>query len=116
MALPSPTIFIDLDGTIARYSFETFTGRADLELLPGTLDKLRGWKAKGYHIVITTGRTLSQLETERQLKAAGVPYDQIVMGIGGGRRILINDTKPDGTITAVAYSLPRDQGIADIHE
>lgn len=114
MAAPNGLVLVDLDGTLVRYSQEAWTGRADLELLPGTLEKLAEWKSNGYMIVITTGRELSRLETERQLKIAGIPYDQLIIGIGGGKRILINDIKPDGTLTAIAHNLPRNAGVSSI--
>ena len=33
---------------------------------------------------------------------------------GGGARVLINDTKPDGTETAFAYSIERDAGLGEV--
>ena len=64
--------------------------------------------------MISTGRQLSLLETQRQLKIAGVQYDQLIMGIGGGPRHVINDIKPEGTLTAFAHNLPRNAGISSI--
>ena len=32
------------------------------------------------------------------------------------KRIIINDIKPDGTLTAASYNLPRNQGISSINE
>jgi hypothetical protein len=52
--------------------------------------------------------------TEEQLARLGVFYDQLIMGIGGGDRILINDNKPDGRETAFAINLERNKGIDDI--
>lgn len=109
-----PTIFVDLDGTLIEYDFEVFTGRADPKVLPGTLEKLTEWRKQGCRIIITTGRSLPQLETERQLKLAGIPYDHLITGIGSGIRHLINDSKPDGTQRAVAHNLTRNAGIASI--
>ena len=66
-------------------------------------------------IVLVTGRRESMRKnTEKQLSEAGIIYDQLVMGIGGGSRVLINDDKPNGTKTASAYSISRNNGIADI--
>ena len=33
------------------------------------------------------------------------------MGFGGGDRVLLNDKKPDGRITAYAINLDRDKGL-----
>jgi hypothetical protein len=52
--------------------------------------------------------------TENQLKDVGIFYDQLIMGVGGGTRYLINDTKPEGTLSAYAINVIRDLGIKDI--
>ena len=53
--------------------------------------------------------------TERQLRKAGVIYDRLIMGIGGGPRVLINDLKPDREgNTAIAINLKRDIGVKDV--
>jgi len=108
--------FIDIDGTICKHSISSILGQSDMELLPGSLEKLHEWRLKGYHIILTTGRPVSREHTEGQLEKAGVPYDLLIMGLGGGKRILINDTKPDGAITAKAYSIKRDTGLGQIDE
>lgn len=116
MALPPKTIFIDIDGTICEYNFDVFTGKEDMKLLPGVLEKFAEWRKKKYNIILTTGRGLDRETTEAQLARAGILYDQLVMGIGGGKRVLINDIKPDGYITAIAYCLPRNIGLEMIDE
>ena len=53
--------------------------------------------------------------TERQLSECGIFYDQLIMGIGGGKRVLINDRKPNKTEDyAISINLKRNYGIADI--
>ena len=84
-------------------------------MLDGTLDKLNEWEHKGYNIILTTGRKESLRKvTEKQLSEAGIFYDQLIMGIGGGARYLINDKKSDGTIASFAISPDRNYGIKDI--
>jgi len=42
-------------------------------------------------------------------------YDKLIMGIGGGIRVLINDRKPSGEFdTAESINLDRNKGISDI--
>jgi hypothetical protein len=36
------------------------------------------------------------------------------MGVGGGARYLINDTKPDGAAAAFAINVIRNQGIQNV--
>ena len=86
-----------------------------LEVLDGVHEKLREWDTKGYHIVITTGRKESAREsTTKQLQRAGIVYDQLIMGFGGGDRILINDRKPNSDRdTEYAINLERNKGLLD---
>jgi hypothetical protein len=107
---------VDIDGTLCKYDLDVIKGFKDMTLLPGVLGKLDEWNSKGYQIILTTGRLASRERTIEQLEKAGIIYDQLVTDIGGGKRILINDTKPDGTLTAAAYNLPRNKGIANINE
>jgi len=111
------TCLVDLDGTIIEYNMDVVLGLCDPKPLPGCLEKMLEWRAKGYNIIITTGRDASRLEqTKAQLDKVGIPYDAVLIGIGGAPRLLINDTKPDGRITAKAYSLDRNRGFGDIPE
>ena len=52
--------------------------------------------------------------TEKQLAEAGIFYDQLILGIGGGIRYLINDRKSDGRQSAFAICTERDEGIGAI--
>ena len=66
-------------------------------------------------MVITTGRKHSAREsTIKQMQRAGINYDQLIMGFGGGDRILINDRKKDGRTTAFSINLPRNKGVSEI--
>ena len=110
------TVFIDIDGTLLRHmgdSDHMMTPRT--EAIAGTIPKLREWHEKGYCIIITTSRPEGLRDlTTKQLTAVGIFFDKLIMGLPRGPRVVINDTKPDGTITALGYSLPRDEGIKDI--
>ena len=112
------TIFCDLDGTLVKHSNPAAVQNPDLELkvLPGVHKRLREWDTKGYHIVITTGRKESARNaTIKQLQRAGILYDQLIMGFGGGDRILINDRKPNSDRdTACAINVDRNSGVLDI--
>jgi hypothetical protein len=110
------TIFCDIDGTLVKHAppHISSTPNHKMELLEGTLEKLLEWDKKGYNIILTTGRKESlRTLTEKQLTEVGIFYDQLIMGIGGGTRYLINDCKPDGAVAAWAISIERDKGITD---
>ena len=115
------TIFCDIDGTLCHYPYSAEMGNYDfdkktMQPLPGTLKKLWEWDKAGHVIILTTGRKEGMREsTERQLREAGIIYDRLIMGIGGGSRVLINDLKPDREWnTAIAINLKRDIGVKDV--
>jgi hydroxymethylpyrimidine pyrophosphatase-like HAD family hydrolase len=111
------TIFCDLDGTLVKHNHpvDVQDPYLELEVLPGVHEKLTEWDTKGYYIVITTGRKESAKEsTIKQMSRAGIIYDKLIMGFGGGDRILINDRKPDGRTTAYSINLERNKGIEDV--
>ena len=91
------TIFCDIDGTLVEHESPVTTSQSGykMKLLEGTLEKLDEWDRRGYNIILVTGRRESmRKQTEKQLSDAGIIYDQLIMGIGGGRRYIINDRKP----------------------
>ena len=112
------TIFCDLDGTLVKHSnpIDVQNPNLELEVLPGTHERLIEWDTKGYYIVITTGRKESAREaTVKQLSKAGIIYDQLIMGFGGGDRILINDRKLNSDRdTAYVINLIRNIGVKDV--
>ena len=118
MELPK-TIFCDIDGTLCKYPYSAGSNyQFDSEMIPldGTLEKLWEWDKAGHMIILTTGRKEGMRKsTENQLRNAGVLYDRLIMGIGGGARVLINDLKPDRDgDTAIAINLKRDKGVTDV--
>ena len=111
------TIFLDIDGTLIYHSeiiSEQFTKPP--KLLNGTLEKLSEWDRKGYNIILTTGRREGVRDiTTKQLAELGIFYDQLIMGLGGGVRVIINDRKKDKeNDTAIAINLKRNEGIGNI--
>ena len=113
------TIFCDIDGTLVKHYSPDINSKPDfdLTLLPGTLETLREWDRKGYNIILVTGRRESMRQvTEEQLKKIGIFYDKLIMGIGGGQRVIINDFKPDNDEpTAAHFCLKRNEGISNLN-
>jgi hypothetical protein len=110
------TIFIDIDGTILKHNGDLSAQiKTQAVLLPGVLDAINDWNRKGYHIVLTTGRKECMRNiTERDLLSNGVFYDQLVMGLPRGERIIINDSKPDSEITTRAFTVNRNEGLSGV--
>jgi len=111
------TLFIDIDGSIIKHKgnlSEMFL--KDIEVLPGVLEKFNEWDAKGYKIILTTGRKecLRKI-TEDQLLKNGIFFDQLVMGLTRGERVLINDIKPNNDMSvATAIQINRNEGLKNI--
>jgi ribonucleotide monophosphatase NagD (HAD superfamily) len=116
---PRPkTIICDIDGTLVKHNKPSEVAKNSYlpELLEGTIDKLNEWERNGYNIILLTGRKESMRQaTEKQLSQLGIYYDQLIMGVGGGPRYLINDFKPDGTEAAFAINVKRNVGIKNIN-
>jgi len=115
---PRPkTIFSDIDGVIFEHSGNiTQQHLIKPKLLPGIKETWTDWDRKGYRIILVTGRRESvRPETIKQLTEAGVFFDQLVMGVTGGVRVLINDMKENSPEeTAKAINLIRNKGITDV--
>ena len=113
------TIFCDLDGTLTKHPKDVGLiqdPNYELEVLPGVKEFLYTIDVNRYHLVITTGRKESAREsTIKQLQRAGILYDQLIMGFGGGDRILINDRKVGRTEdTAFAINVTRNEGVENV--
>lgn len=117
MATRPKTLFVDIDGTLLFHHGDGIK-QALLEplLLPGVYEKFNEWDRKGYMIILTTGRRESERRaTEKQLHSVGIVYDHLIMGIGGGKRIIINDTKPHSDDdTAGFVCVKRNEGIINV--
>ncbi|WGL51919.1 hypothetical protein P5P86_18445 [Nocardioides sp. BP30] len=100
------TWFIDLDGTLVRHNGHLLDGTDTL--LDGATEFLAQIPA-GDLVVIVTARTEEHREkTEAFLAEHGVRYDHLILAAPYGERIVVNDAKPSGLVTALAVSTPRD--------
>ena len=112
-------LFIDIDGTLLYHEDEFLDSTKDdkASALPGVPEKIGRWHCDGYIIVLVTARPESMRKvTKKQLAKAGIVYNQLVMGIGAGKRYLFNDNNPEkpDVNKAIAINLPRNKGIADV--
>lgn len=107
------TIFIDIDGVILLQDGNATHQITNTNILPGVLDKFNEWCGKSLKIVLTTARKESSRQiTEAQLHSVGLFWDHLIMGLGTGRRFLINDLKPNNPMTtAIAVNLERNKGM-----
>lgn len=115
--MKNQTIIIDIDGVIIQHKGEgassQWLGDMCPALLPGVVEQFDTWEREGACIVLMTARkecTRGVLEV--QLMQLGLYWDQLVMGVTSGQRVLINDAKPnDASPSAVAVVLQRNEGL-----
>ena len=109
-------IFCDIDGTLIKYREFSNYKSSKAEPINSTVKEINRAFNKGHNIILTTGRKEGMRKsTEDQLRRAGIIYDMLIMGIGGGSRVLINDLKPDRPgETAIAINLIRDSGVSHL--
>lgn len=101
------TWIVDIDGTIFKHN--GYKDGKD-ELLPGVVEL---WDSipRTDVVILTTGRPPEyEALTVSGLKKYNIWYDYIIMGVGLGERIVINDIKPGGLKTAIAWNVERDKG------
>ena len=112
------TIICDIDGTILHHHGKGLDGQVleNVKVLPGTIEKFREWDSLGYNIILITGRKESLRDiTLKQLRETGLYFDHLIMGVGGGERVLINDMKPGSSKdTAHAINLVRNEGLTQV--
>ena len=107
------TIICDLDGTILKHSHRfSVVASSEPELLSGVIEKFDEWDSIGHKIILMTGRKESARElTERHLKELGLCWDQLIMNVGNGPRILINDKlQKNAPDRAVGVNVEVDKG------
>ena len=119
MAKPPLSIFLDIDGTLFKHRSpsEIASNSINAEILPGVKEKILEWEKKGYKIILTTGRRNSlKKQTIQELNSAGIVYDKLIMGLGGGKRVLINDFKANSVDPyAISINIERNKGIGEIN-
>lgn len=111
------TLFIDIDGTLIKHNGNLSTQILnEPELLPDVLEKLNQWDMDGHKIILTTGRKESMRKiTEHQLSKVGIFYDQLIMGLNRGERIIINDGKPNSDmVTSSSIQIKRNDGLTNV--
>ena len=65
--------------------------------------------------ILDTAEIMSHDYTELQLQNVGIFYDQLIMGLNRGERIVINDKKPYGDmVVASGIELKRNEGIGGL--
>ena len=102
------TWFIDLDGTVLIHNDNV--NKKNDQVISKSIDFLKSIE-NDYIIFTTSRKERHKTKTERFLKENNIKYDMVIYDLPNGERILINDSKPSGLITAYALPLIRNNGI-----
>lgn len=104
------TWLIDLDGTLLKHNGYLIDGEDTL--LPGAAEFMERIPDGDIIILLTSrGKEIAE-QTEAFLTASHIPYHHIIYDLPYGERVLMNDTKPAGLLTALAVPLQRDRGLS----
>lgn len=116
--IKNPTLFVDIDGTLVKYRKFSELSESVLTPIQDVIDYVNGHYDAGSVVVITTARPESyRLFTKQELEKIGVKYSQIIMDMGRGTRVILNDLDPENPDLprAIGINLQRDGGLEDIH-
>jgi hypothetical protein len=115
--IKNPTLFVDIDGTLVKYrKFSELIGSIP-HPIQDVIDYVNDHYNSGSVIIITTARPSSyELMTKQELDTIGVRYSQLIMEMGRGTRVILNDVDPENPELprAIGINLERDGGLKDI--
>jgi len=115
--MKNKTIFSDIDGTLVHQVPFELIDPFSSTALPGVVEKMTQWFKEGHHIVLTTARPEELRDlTIQEMDLLGIPFHQLVMGIGRAERILINnksDNRPE-EVRASGIQVQKNEGFENI--
>ena len=116
--MKNKTIFTDIDGTLVhQVRFEEIDPFSSVAL-PGVVEKMTQWFKEGHHIVLTTARPEELRDlTIQEMDLLGIPFHQLVMGIGRAERILINNASEERPqeVRAAAIQAEKNGGFQNVN-
>jgi len=104
------TWILDLDGTILKHNGYLIDGFDTM--LDGADEFLQSIPDEDMVVFVTSRSREYRSETESFLRKRNIRYDAIVFSAPYGERILVNDLKPSGLVTAYAINLKRDDRVS----
>ena len=109
----SHTWIIDLDGTI--FEHNGYLEGKD-KLLPGVKEFWEKIPEEDFILILTARSKKFYDLTLESLKNYNLRYNEILFDLPTGERILINDAKPSGLNTAIAFNVKRNTGLNELYE
>ena len=105
------TWLIDVDGVIVPHNGHL---RGEQGLLPGVRELWATIPAGDRIVLLSAREDAYRAATLALMAAEGLRVDHALFGLPTGERILINDIKPSGLVTALAVNVVRDAGLTDL--
>lgn len=106
------TWLLDLDGTIVFHKSPSDFAKGEPDKLTLNAAEFFASLPKEDIVIILTARPKEKAkEVESFLIQHQIRFNQIIYDLPAGERILINDSKPSGLLTAHAVNLPRNSGL-----
>ena len=100
------TWIFDIDGTIVKHNGYKIDGKDTF--LHGAKEFLSSISEKDMIIFVTSRTDEFREMTEKFLAENNIRYDAIIFNAPPGERIILNDNKPQGLVTALALQRQRD--------
>ena len=101
------TWIFDVDGTIFEVNQPPYEND---KLLPGVKEMWTKIPKQDLIIIMTAREQAVKEKTLDVIKSYGLRYDMAIFGIHHGERIVVNDNKPGGLQTAIAWNVKRNKG------
>lgn len=101
------TWIVDVDGTIFEVNQPPYENDT---LLPGVKDMWAKIPKDDIIIIMTARPWYIKRQTLDVIERHGLRYDMAIFGIHHGERIVVNDNKPGGLQTAIAWNVKRNKG------
>lgn len=108
------SIFCDIDGTLIKYREFSNYKSSKAEPINSTVKEIKRAFNAGHNIILTTARPeYLRFHTLRELNKLNIQFHMLIMSIGRGPRILINDNNPSKKYNrAYAINVERDNGFS----
>lgn len=104
------TWLIDLDGTIIKHNSHIKGKNTILKKVKSFWKKI---PSKDKIVLLTAREKKYKKTTVNFLKENNLKFDHIIFDLNFGERILLNDMKPDGLLTAYSHNLKRNEGLGE---
>ena len=102
---------IDLDGTIIKHNSHIKGKNIILKKVKSFWKKI---PSRDKIVLLTAREKKFKKTTVNFLKENNLKFDHIIFDLNFGERILLNDMKPDGLLTAYAHNLKRNEGLGEV--